>query len=212
VFRWTAGLAAGGVLAVGVLPSIGGSAGQAAAKPPTGVPLGGLNLAAYCASMHKTVRLAGPIVGTGASKNWRCSSTPVDMTAACKWTYPGTNAVSFLPDANNAYSWTCYAGGAIDGTQVQCDLVLGARQYDRCTATVGGGKTPPTGAVGFKSASGGVFNVGDSCNLVLTPLFANRASCSVEFLPATSVPFSLITASYGGDAHHPASSGHTHKA
>ena len=197
-------------VAVGVSASLLLPAGAiAAARPPAGVHLGGLDLAAYCASMHKTVRLNGPIVGPGASKNWRCSASRVDMQAACRWTYPGMNAVSYLPDANNAYSWTCYAG-QVNGTDVQCDLIFGARTHDQCTATVGGGKKPPTGTVKFTNETGGVFSAEDTCNLVAAPLFTNRSSCSVQFIPASTTTFPKITATYSGDADHPASSGRTH--
>jgi len=187
------------------------SASALRAGPPAGVQLGGLDLAAYCESMGKTVRLAGPIVGPDAARHWRCSSAPVATTPACQWTYPGTNAVAYLPNVNNAYSWTCYAGGPVEGTEVSCDLIFGPPKYDRCTATVGGGTTPPTGAVTFKSALPGVFTVGNKCTLAPMTLFTNRSDCSVEFLPASFVDFPSITATYPGDSHHPASSGHTHR-
>jgi hypothetical protein len=98
-------------------------------------------------------------------------------------------------------------------TQVICNLVI-ATASDTCTATVGDsaatGPVNPTGAVTFTSASGGVFSAGNACNLTPTPLSGSSSSCSVQFLPpASSSSPPAITASYGGDAIHSASSGQT---
>ncbi len=98
-------------------------------------------------------------------------------------------------------------------TQVICNLIV-ATSSDTCTATVSDVDVPaaivPTGQVAFTSASGGVFSVGDTCNLVATPGSSDTASCSVQFLPPTSAGTGpAITASYAGDAHHSASKGQT---
>ncbi len=97
-------------------------------------------------------------------------------------------------------------------TQVICNLVI-ATASDTCTATVGdtagAASKPPTGAVGFGSASGGSF-LGNSCNLTPTPASPNTSSCSVTYLPPTAASsFPAITATYAGDAGHTGSSGKT---
>lgn len=57
-------------------------------------------------------------------------------------------------------------------TKVICDLTI-AIGSDTCTATVvdtsSSGATAPTGQVSFSSASGGLFNAGDTCTLVAEP-------------------------------------------
>jgi hypothetical protein len=97
--------------------------------------------------------------------------------------------------------------------QVICNLVI-ATASDTCTATVAdaaaAGPTNPTGAVGFASASGGVFSAGTSCNLVPTPLSSNTSSCAVTYLPPTTASLApAITATYAGDAAHTGSSAKT---
>jgi von Willebrand factor type A domain-containing protein len=98
-------------------------------------------------------------------------------------------------------------------TQVICNLVI-ATASDTCTATVGdaapAGATNPSGTITFTSANGGVFNAGNTCTLVATPLSPNVSSCAVQFLPPTA-PSSLpaITAAYAGDEAHIGSSGQT---
>jgi hypothetical protein len=89
-----------------------------------------------------------------------------------------------------------------------------ATASDTCTATVTDVDVPaaitPTGTVSFTSANGGVFNDGNTCNLVATPGSPDAASCSVQFLPpSTASTAPAITATYGGDSHHSGSSGHT---
>jgi hypothetical protein len=98
-------------------------------------------------------------------------------------------------------------------TQVVCNLIV-ATASDTCTATVGDVDVPaaitPTGKVTFTSSNGGAFGAGNTCNLVPTPNSPDTASCSVQFLPPTNASTApAITASYGGDGHHGASSGHT---
>jgi Legume lectin domain len=98
-------------------------------------------------------------------------------------------------------------------TSVICNLIV-AIASDTCTATVGDVDVPaaitPTGTVSFTSSNGGVFSAGNTCNLMPTPNSPDTASCSVQFLPPTNASTApAITASYGGDAHHGSSIGHT---
>lgn len=98
-------------------------------------------------------------------------------------------------------------------TQVICNLVI-ATGSDTCTATVGDAApekpTNPTGTVTFASSNGGAFPFGTTCALVATPSSGNTSSCSVEYLPPTKPSAApAITAAYGGDAAHAASTGST---
>lgn len=98
-------------------------------------------------------------------------------------------------------------------TSVTCNLIV-ATASDICTAQVADVDVPtaitPTGQVSFTSASGGSFDLGNTCNLVATPGSPDVASCSVQFLPPSANSLQpSITATYAGDAHHTGSSGHT---
>jgi len=77
--------------------------------PPTPLPEGsikegGLNLDAYCQSINLPV--SGVINGI-----WYCGNGTVtlDLTKACQWQYSDSTSFSFEEQANNAYSWNCYA-------------------------------------------------------------------------------------------------------
>lgn len=102
------------------------------------------------------------------------------------------------------------AGLRPTGTSVICNYEFATSQ-NVCTASVGdgGSGTPvtPTGTVSFTTASGGFAN-GTSCTLVATPLSPQVASCSIVYQTAFS-GLPSITATYGGDARHASSSGHT---
>jgi hypothetical protein len=95
-------------------------------------------------------------------------------------------------------------------TFVQCNYVV-ATSTDTCTAGVadaaGSGLSTPTGQMTF-TADGGVFLVGQNCNLQPTP-FAGISSCSVQYLPATVQAFPHVSATYPGDSNHSGSSGET---
>ena len=96
------------------------------------------------------------------------------------------------------------------GTSVVCNYEVATSQ-DICGASVGdgGAGTPvtPTGAVKFTATSGG-FSSGAACNLSPTPLSPSVASCTVVFF-ASEAHLPTVTASYGGDASHSGSNGHT---
>lgn len=98
-------------------------------------------------------------------------------------------------------------------TSVSCNLIV-ATATDTCTATVTDVDVPaaitPTGQVSFASSSGGTFE-GNTCNLAPVPNSPDAASCSVQFLPPSANSLEpAITATYGGDAHHSGSAGHTY--
>ncbi len=96
------------------------------------------------------------------------------------------------------------------GTSVSCNYEFATSQ-NTCVATVGdGGPQPPvgpTGSVTFTTTSGG-FSNGASCVLTPTPLSPQVASCLMVYQTSFS-GLPSITASYGGDARHAPSSGHT---
>ncbi|MGA2455366.1 MAG: hypothetical protein ABSG93_17795 [Solirubrobacteraceae bacterium] len=95
-------------------------------------------------------------------------------------------------------------------TSVICDYEF-ATSENTCVATVGdaGTGTPvtPTGAVTFTTTSGG-FSSGASCSLAPTPGSPALASCTLVYETAES-GLPSITATYGGDARHAGSVGHT---
>jgi hypothetical protein len=98
-------------------------------------------------------------------------------------------------------------------TSVTCNLIF-ATASDTCIATVTDVDVPaaitPSGQVSFSSASGGTFE-GNVCNLVAIPDSPDAAGCSVQFLPPTAASLQpSIAATYGGDAHHGGSVGHTY--
>jgi hypothetical protein len=60
------------------------------------------------------VLLTGNIQAPGAAYHWYCvapggKATPIVMTAACQYQYPGQKTSAFTADANNAYAWVCIA-------------------------------------------------------------------------------------------------------
>ena len=96
-------------------------------------------------------------------------------------------------------------------TAVSCTYSV-ATSADTCTALVGDASTnamhiAPTGSVAFASPRG-LFTLGSSCNLTSSPTTPSISSCSVNYLPP-DMYLPTITATYGGDAQHAASSGHT---
>lgn len=102
------------------------------------------------------------------------------------------------------------AGKRPTGTSVICNYEFATSQ-NTCVASVGdGGPQPPvtpTGTVTFTTTSGG-FGNGASCTLRPTPLSPQVASCSLIYQTAYS-GLPSITATYGGDASHAGSVGHT---
>jgi hypothetical protein len=98
-------------------------------------------------------------------------------------------------------------------TQVICNYDF-ATSSNTCGASVGdadasgGAPTRPTGIVRFTGPADGTFNSGSTCTLTLQPSAPSVGFCSIIFsAPDGSLP--TITATYGGDAQHSASSGHT---
>jgi hypothetical protein len=82
-------------------------------------------------------------------------------------------------------------------------------RFQKCTAVVSdtstGSATAPSGTVSFTSSGSGVFSAAQ-CTLSGT---GTSASCTVSFQPAATAMDTgqTITASYGGDSTHQASSG-----
>jgi hypothetical protein len=86
--------------------------------PPTEqlTALGGLNLNGYCQStVYAGATLTKPQLGPNAAfNNWRCVTSsgdthPFSMEQACKWQY-SLEAVQAHPrNADDAYTWVCYA-------------------------------------------------------------------------------------------------------
>jgi DNA-binding beta-propeller fold protein YncE len=100
-------------------------------------------------------------------------------------------------------------------TSVSCSpATVVAGQPTTCTATVTdtapSGQTTPTGTVSFESSGPGSFSGGASCTLTGS---GASASCSLTYTPSTTpstpVRSDTITAAYGGDSSHAASSGST---
>ena len=95
-------------------------------------------------------------------------------------------------------------------TAVTCNYEF-ATSENTCVASVGdgGSGTPimPTGAVTFTTTSGG-FTSGASCSLAPTSGSPSVGSCTLVYQTANS-GLPEITATYGGDAQHAGSVGHT---
>jgi hypothetical protein len=95
-------------------------------------------------------------------------------------------------------------------TSIVCDYEF-ATSENTCVATVGDGTTGtptlPTGAVTFTTTSGG-FGNGASCSLAPTSGSPAVGSCTLVYETANS-GLPAITATYGGDAQHASSVGHT---
>ncbi len=98
------------------------------------------------------------------------------------------------------------------GTSVMCNLDT-LTATDTCTAQVGDGGAPPRstpgGSVAFTKDTGGFFSFGNRCALRQTSGSPGVSSCSVQFVPSATGGFPQIAATYGGDATHAPSSGHT---
>jgi Tol biopolymer transport system component len=106
------------------------------------------------------------------------------------------------PTAQNptATSLTCAPGTVVVGQATTCTATV--------TDTATTGPTTPAGTVTFSSdTSGGAFTPATSCDLSPAGT-ADQASCPVTYTPSTvGSGTQTITASYGGDAGHTASSG-----
>ncbi len=84
--------------------------------PPPGAVLGGLNLDAYCGGYSHVPGIGAPGTnvefGPNQAFKWDCvnaagtSGSPINMQAACNATY-GPNALAFVENPNDAYSWVC---------------------------------------------------------------------------------------------------------
>jgi hypothetical protein len=95
------------------------------------------------------------------------------------------------------------------GTQVICNYEFLTAQ-NTCVATVGDGAptpTTPTGTVTFTTTSGG-FASGSRCSLQASSTSPAVSSCVLVYQTANS-GLPSITATYGGDAQHAGSAGHT---
>lgn len=181
---------------------------------------------------------SGAVSGTGGqpgNDQWSMTGTITGNHLVYTLTYYGggyhsTEDVTVAADGNS-YSGTFSDSNGTTGTitasrtsgppglhptstAVQCHYSL-ATGDDTCTSTVGDGSTTatpttPTGSVHYTSAYGGVFSAGDTCSLVASASSPSVATCSVVYIPPTNdTRAPLITASYGGDASHAASSGQT---
>jgi hypothetical protein len=91
---------------------------QAVGPPTTGSDLGGMNLNAYCQSKgFGGATLTKARIGPGAAfNNWVCVSasgvqTPLNLQAACEYTFPQRPIAPEAPDLNDAFSWHCYQNG-----------------------------------------------------------------------------------------------------
>lgn len=203
----------------------------AGASATTGKEVGGMNLSAYCQQLE-----AGNKGATLSGETWVCihadnTESPLNLQAACEheYTQRPIKAEEITPGV--PFSWKCFqisesetegakGGGEGSGggprsatsTIVSCNLDFATLQ-ETCTATVAGGKAPPTGTVTFSSSGGGVFTFGATCTLAPGGPGTPDSSCHVAFIPPskslTVVTTLAITAAYGGDATHTASSNGT---
>ncbi len=111
---------------------------------------------------------------------------------------------------NRIAGFPCGGGTRPTATSVICNYEFATSQ-NTCGAVVGDGGegTPvtPTGTVSFTTTTGGFAN-GASCTLTPTPLSPQTASCTIVYQTANS-GLPAITATYGGDARHAGSVGHT---
>jgi hypothetical protein len=96
------------------------------------------------------------------------------------------------------------------GTSIVCNYEFATSQ-NTCVASVGDGSalnpTGPTGTVTFTTTSGG-FSSGAKCSLTVNPSSPTVSNCSLVYQTAES-GLPSITATYGGDATHAGSIGHT---
>jgi hypothetical protein len=149
--------------------------GATAAHATTGTELGGMNLSLYCQQLE-----AGNKGSTLNGETWVCihadnSTSPLNLQAACEHEYKQRpiNAEEVL--AGVPFSWKCFqisqAEAAATTTGVTCALTF-ASFSETCTVVVSGGASAPTGTVSFSSTSGGVFQFGNTCQLV--PAFRDR--------------------------------------
>ncbi|MEO8970225.1 MAG: hypothetical protein ABI406_01350 [Ktedonobacteraceae bacterium] len=86
------------------------------APPPTPSPipsitlLGGIsNMNGYCQSIGDS----GASLDGSTAYNWNCVTSDgqhngISMTAACQWQYSNSQAVDFVQDYFNPYSWQCF--------------------------------------------------------------------------------------------------------
>ena len=123
--------------------------------------------------------------------------------------FPVTSDDSYQPDrGGQADGWVLAAPGDLRSTAVSVECIpesVPLGETTSCTATVedtgAGAPTEPTGTVSFEADGPGAFS-GD-CEL-------SAGECSVTFTPEESEATEVeITAGYGGDAVHSASSGTT---
>jgi hypothetical protein len=96
---------------------------------------------------------------------------------------------------------------ALDATSTNISCIP-AKNREQCTATVTDSTTPgstPTGTVSFSSSGRGTFS---SSTCALSETTVGTASCSVTYAakPPKSSTGQMITANYGGDSTHLASS------
>ncbi len=183
-----------------------------------------MNLSAYCQQLE-----VGNKGATLSGETWVCihannTESALSLQAACEHEYTTRPIKAEEITPGVPFSWKCFqvseaeaegSGGGGGGsrapttTGVTCALTF-ASFSETCTAVVSGGTSAPTGIVTFSSASGGVFQFGNTCQLV--PGSA-ASSCHVVYLPPSRevgvIASQAITASYPGDATHLASSNHT---
>jgi large repetitive protein len=150
--------------------------------------------------------------GSGASAT--CSVTFTPAPSAVGGTGARTITAAYGGDATHAESSGSETVTVLPSTstRVSCSPdPVAVGQASTCTATVttdpvgGAPLPPPTGRVTFASNGAGGFSQPE-CNL--SPAGPGSASCSVTYTPsAVGTGAHTITASYGGDATHGASSG-----
>jgi hypothetical protein len=124
-----------------------------------------------------------------------------------------TNPPDFVETTNYMFNAdvVCAGGGGArpSATQASCNRGADPGAAYQCFAgvrDVGTGPTStPGGTVSFTSSQGGTFDSGPTCTLAPSTSFPNLASCSVTYTHGDGP--TVLTANYGGDAQHGASSG-----
>jgi serine/threonine protein kinase len=66
--------------------------------------LGGLDLTAYCLSLHYE----------GVTADLSTCSANIDLKAACNWQYPGSDLDARTTQTSNPNSWNCYTSQGVD--------------------------------------------------------------------------------------------------
>jgi hypothetical protein len=166
-----------------------------------------------------TVTFSSDTSGGSFSSSGSCSPTGTGATASCSVTYApgqiGSGTHTIQADYGGESTHVASTGTTTVGvtrratsTIVSCTPVSSGVQ---CTATVtdtDAVPTAPTGTVSFASSGNGRFSP-NSCTL--STVSGASASCTVSFAPhpPRKGPGQMITASYGGDTTHSASSGMT---